>query len=189
MASATRPLRAGVTAGDQSNFIIVNNATRPVSAFIDVPARTIVTQSVPILSNTGYNQLTVASLQSGDLVVAPTTGALGQNTWILPSAQNLLQTFNGVGITSRINIGVINRGTMEAVFLSPTGLGGVSDPTYSTKTVPPVWSMLASTGTVNPGIAFQRGKSDMIFEISQINGTGTYSSRTPLNATGAYLLY
>lgn len=122
----SRPFYPVVSNQQQSNFGIVNRVNR--IDYVDYPQRTQAINPVVIPLNTGTVpvQLTAQQVQENTLVVYASggTGAAG-STFLLPTAQSLLQAFNGMLVGRSVRLNVVNKGPNVATFFACPGSGQV----------------------------------------------------------------
>lgn len=128
MSQGTRPVFPILNAqGRQANFGVVNRTSRV--DFVDYPQRTQHISPVVIPVNTGTlpYQLTVQQVQSNSVILFATGGSgSASSTFILPSAQQLIQAFQGVQVGHTVRLNVVNKGPVDASIFAAPGNGQVS---------------------------------------------------------------
>ena len=127
MSQGTRPVFPILNVqGRQANFGVVSR-TRTVD-FVDYPQRTAHISPVVIPVNTSGTayQMTVQQVQSNSVILFATGGSgSASSTFILPSAQQLIQAFQGVQVGHTIRLNVVNKGPVDASIFSSPGNGQV----------------------------------------------------------------
>jgi len=217
MSLGTRPVFPILNAqGRQANFGVVSRTNRV--DFVDYPQRTQHISSVVIPVNTSGTayQMTVQQVQSNSVILYATGGSgSASSTFILPSAQQLLQAFQGVQVGHTIRLNVVNKGPVDASIFAAPGNGQVSaafgatgGPTGIAGTLPylqgvnvaPVGLSVLTTSitgngsqTVGAGggtITVGKRAIDIEFvSISPNPQTSPVSEFLQLGATGAYIVY
>ena len=101
--------------GKQANFGVVNRTNRV--DFVDYPQRTQSLSPVVIPINSGSSpyQMTVQQVQS-NTVILYASGASGSagTTFFLPSAQQLIASFQGIQVGHSIRLNIVNKGSNTA---------------------------------------------------------------------------
>jgi hypothetical protein len=197
--------------GQQSNFGVVNR-TRQVS-FVDYPQRTQALSPVVIPINTGTSgyQITAQQVQANTIILYA-TGASGSasTTFFLPSAQQLIQCFQGIQIGHSIRLNIVNKGSNTAnIFGLPgqgqalLGTGGISGqvgvyPLFQGVDVAPIGTVIlpASLGSgsannvITTGVVLGKRSIDIEFVSISPNPQVTPTDQfVQLGATGIYHVY
>jgi hypothetical protein len=199
------------SSGRQANFGVVNRVNRV--DFVDFPQRTQSLSPIIIPVNTGSSpyQMTVQQVQS-NTVILYASGASGSagTTFFLPSAQQLITSFQGVQVGHSIRLNIVNKGSSWAnifglpsqgqALLGTGGTGGVAGviPYLQGITVPPVGTTVtfASLGSGSASNILQGpvilGKRSIDIEFVSIspNPQSTPTDQfVALGATGTYHVY
>jgi hypothetical protein len=197
--------------GRQANFGVVNRINR--IDYVDYPQRSQSLSPVVIPINTGSSgyQMTVQQVQS-NTVILYATGASGSasTTFFLPSAQQLIQAFQGVQVGHSIRLNIVNKGSSWAnifglpgqgqALLGTGGTGGVAGviPYLQGVTVAPLGTIVtfASLGSGSASNILQGpvilGKRSIDIEFVSISPnpqTTPTDQFVQLGATGIYHLY
>lgn len=122
----SRPFYPVVSNQQQVNFGVVNRINR--IDYVDYPQRTQAINPVVIPWNTGSTpvQLTAQQVQENTLIVYASGGTgSASSTFLLPTAQSLLQAFNGMQVGRSVRLNIVNKGPSVASFFACPGSGQV----------------------------------------------------------------
>jgi hypothetical protein len=109
--------------GQQGNFGVVSRVNR--IDYVDYPQRTQAIGPVVIplnLTGTVPTQILPSQVQNNTIIISA-TGASGSagSTFILPTAQSLLEAFSGMAVGRSIRLNVVNKGNQTAsIFANPS---------------------------------------------------------------------
>jgi len=197
--------------GKQANFGVVNRTNRV--DFVDYPQRTQALSPIVIPVNTGSTpyQMTVQQVQS-NTVILYATGASGSasTTFFLPSAQQLIASFQGIQVGHSIRLNIVNKGSNTAsIFGLPsqgqsllgtgsTGgqvgvypyLQGVDVAPIGTVILPASLGSGSANNITTTGVVLGKRSIDIEFVSISPNPQVTPTDQfVALGATGAYVLY
>jgi hypothetical protein len=204
------------TLGQQANFGVVSRINR--IDYVDYPQRTQAIGPVVIpLNVTGTlpTQIQPSQVQNNTIILFA-TGASGSAgaTFILPTAQSLLEAFSGLAVGRSIRLNIVNKGQQVAsIFANPgngqvlqaqfpqatggaTGISGVP-PYLQGVNVSPVGTTVLASSLTGPN--FTLNTSGMTLGVRAIDIEFTSISPNPLTtpvtqfvanaSTGAYIVY
>ena len=133
----------------QGNFGVVSRTNR--IDFVDYPQRTqAISAAVVPINYTGITTLTPTQVQTNTIILFA-TGASGSasSTFILPTAQALLESFNGMLVGRSVRLNIVNKGPQVASIFANPGNGQVlSTQTFSNQPVGATGGPTGQTGVI-----------------------------------------